>query len=257
MPAVPPYSSTTTAICSPDAAQPVEQLVAVERLRDGRRRLRTRLRSWRVGAGSAAATANACLTWTTPTDVVEVAVVARGSARSRCARPRRRMSATVSSASSDSTRTRGVISSSATRSVKRSERSSSVGGALVEGAAARRWWHERAELLGRAGRAQLLGGLHARAAARSQLAEPLSAADEPAERAGEAALQPAPRPRRAQRAGDGEVLRHELAEHHRQRRGEDEREHRGGRRPPRPRQAERRRGRAESASRSRARRCSR
>ena len=123
MPAVPPYSSTTTASCSPDSRSRVSSGVAAERLRHGRHGL-GQLRSG-TSAQRAAGTPNACLTWTTPTS-------ASGSPSSTGKRENpvfcdcATSLATVSSASRDATRTRGVMRSSATRSVKRSERSSSV-----------------------------------------------------------------------------------------------------------------------------------
>ena len=65
-PAVPPYSSTTTAIWKPPPAQQPEQRVEPMVSRHPQRLDHQRPPA-RDAARSAAATAKACLTWTTPT----------------------------------------------------------------------------------------------------------------------------------------------------------------------------------------------
>ena len=124
MPAVPPYSSTTTAICSPDAAQLREQRVAVERLGHGRHRLHQPAQRHPVAFGRRHP--EGLLDVHDAQHDVRVAVLHREPGEAGVPGPGHQVVDGVVGRPAISTRTRGVIRSSATRSVNRSERSSSA-----------------------------------------------------------------------------------------------------------------------------------
>ena len=225
MPAVPPYSSTTTASCSPDSRSRVS-------------RVSPSSDSGTVGTGWASVRrdtsaparrrhAERLLDVDDADERVGIAAVVDGEAgEPRLLRLRDELGDGVVGVEGRDPHPRGheVLGDAvgeAQRAVQQCR------GALVERAALGAGAHEGAQLAGRARRAQLLGGLHAELA-HDGVGHGVERADQPAERVREPALQPDDGPRRAQRVGDREVLGHELAEHHGQRRGQHQREHGGG-----------------------------
>ncbi len=135
MPAVPPYSSTTSAVCRPLARICV--ITASPSSVDGTSATGS-ASVGQLGGGAVArrAPSNTCLTCTMPIGLVEIAVDDREAGEAGLAwrpRPGRRRCRRTAS---DSILDRGVISSSAVRSPNCSDRSTSVGGAGVERAAA-------------------------------------------------------------------------------------------------------------------------
>ena len=115
-------------------------------------------------------------------------------------------SSTVASTRSDSTCTRGVISSSAVAVAEPQRPVQQRRGARVEGAVLGAGAHQRAQLLRRPRGPQFLGRFNAEPA-HDPVRGAVQRVDQPAEHHREPGLEPGDRARRGQRAGDGEVLR--------------------------------------------------